>query len=144
MKQQNNKKFDWASVGLDFGNWEEEKIWALDLPVTEIETEQLAWLLDVPFWENDASERWTVTPRDVIDRTPGTSREQERTTQADISFPIDIFENKGKWLVLDGLHRLTKLYMQGAEHIRVRSIPKDRFPEIALDYPIELPDQYAL
>ncbi|EKD67479.1 MAG: hypothetical protein ACD_48C00384G0001, partial [uncultured bacterium] len=27
---------------------------------------------------------------------------------------------------------------------RVRSIPKDRFPEIALDYPIELPDQYAL
>lgn len=27
------KVFDWQSIGLDFGNWEEEKIWALELPV---------------------------------------------------------------------------------------------------------------
>lgn len=26
------KKFDWNTVGLDFGNWEEEKLWAVELP----------------------------------------------------------------------------------------------------------------
>ncbi len=133
------KAFDWNTVGLDFGNWEEEKIWALDLPAEEINVEKLLWHLDIPYWENDASERWTVTPRDVIDGKLGTTREQDRVKRADTSFPIDIFENKGKLFVLDGLHRLVKLFVQGEGTIKVRIIPKDRFHEIASAYPIELP-----
>ena len=103
-------RFDWNSVGLDFGNWEEEKIWALDLPVQEIDIEKLLWHLDVPYWENDTSERWTVTPRDVIDGKHGTTHERIRTDRADTSFPIDLFEHKGKIFVLDGLHRFIKLF----------------------------------
>lgn len=47
------KNFDWKNVGLDFGNWEEEKIWALKLPVEEISISELLWHFDVPFWTND-------------------------------------------------------------------------------------------
>ena len=133
------KHFDWNSVGLDFGNWEEDKVWDLDLPVQEMNVEKLLWHLDVPYWENDALERWTVTPRDVMNRKEGTVSEQTRTEKADISFPIDLFENRGKMFVLDGLHRLVKLIVLGEHKIRVRIIPKDRFPEIASEYPIELP-----
>ena len=132
--------FDWSAVGLNFGNWEEEKIWALDLPVEEMDIEKLLWHLDIPYWENDASQRWTVTPRDVIDCKKGTTSEQSKTQKADVSFPIDVFENKGKFFVLDGLHRLTKLFSQGKEKINVRIIPKNRFHEIASENPIELPD----
>lgn len=131
--------FDWNSVGLDFGNWEEEKIWSLDLPIQEINVERLLWHLDVPYWENDASNRWTVTPRDVMNQKAGTSREQAKTINADTSFPIDLFENKGKLFVLDGLHRLIKLLAEGESKIKVRIIPNDRFSEIASEYPIELP-----
>ena len=131
--------FDWNSVGLDFGNWEEEKLWALDLPVQEMDVEKLLWHLDIPYWGNDALDRWTVTPRDVMNRKDGTELEQAKTDKADISFPIDLYENKGKLFVLDGLHRLVKLITQGKRLVNVRIVPKDRFPEIASEHPIELP-----
>jgi hypothetical protein len=37
ISHENRKKYDWSSVGLDFGNWEEGKIWALGLPTTEMD-----------------------------------------------------------------------------------------------------------
>jgi hypothetical protein len=55
---------------------------------------------------------------------------REKIERADTSFPIDIMENKGKWLILDGLHRLVKLYEQGAKTVRVRIIPREKIPDI--------------
>ncbi len=132
--------FDWNSVGLDFGNWEEEKVWALDLPVQEIDVEKLWWHLDVPYWENDAGDRWMVTPRDVMNKKEGTTLEQSRIEKADTAFPIDLFESKGRLYVLDGLHRLVKLLLNGETKINVRIVPPDRFSEVASEFPIELPD----
>ena len=50
--------------------------------------------------------------------------------QADLSHPIDIMKNKGRWLILDGLHRLVKLKIQGKEKIRVRKIPRKEIKNI--------------
>jgi len=55
-------------------------------------------------------------------------------------YSIDILENKGKWLVLDGLHRLAKAYKHGQEKVKVRIIPRERLSEIITGDPIELPD----
>lgn len=134
------KQFDWNSVGLDFGNWEEEKIWALDLPVTKINIKELEWHLDCPFWEHDNGERYTVTPRDVLERVQGTGKEYEAVLKADTTYPIDIYFNKDKWLILDGLHRLVKLHSAGATDISVRIITNDTLPLILSDEPIELPN----
>ncbi len=41
-----------------------------------------------------------------------------------------IMENKGRWLILDGLHRLVKAHMQGLKKVQVRVIPRERIPEI--------------
>ena len=133
------KQFDWSSVGLDFGNWDEDKIWALDLPVSKINIKDLEWHLDCPFWEHDNGERYTVTPRDVLEKVIGTNKEQERVLRADVTFPIDIYFNKDKWLVLDGLHRLVKLYGTGVTDISVRIITNDKLPLILSGEPIELP-----
>ncbi len=133
------KKFDWSTVGLDFGNWEEEKIWALDLPISKINIKELEWHLDCPFWEHDNGERYTVTPRDVLERNSGTTKEYEAVVKADIKYPIDIYYNKDKWLILDGLHRLVKLYEAGAIEVAVRIITNDKLPSILSDEPIELP-----
>jgi len=136
----NYKIFDWSTVGLDFGNWDEEKIWKLELPVVEMDIKELVWHFDVPFWPNDSDERWAVSPWDVINKSEGTNNEQSKMQKADLSYPIDIFENKSKWLVLDGLHRLAKAYKQGQEKVSVRIVPKERFLEIRINDPIELPN----
>jgi hypothetical protein len=44
--------------------------------------------------------------------------------RADISHPIDITFHDGRWVVLDGLHRLSKLHRDGAKTVRVRVVPK--------------------
>ncbi|MFA6534347.1 MAG: hypothetical protein WCT37_04205 [Patescibacteria group bacterium] len=135
------RKFDWDSVGLDFGNWDEEKIWLLDLPVVEMDVEELLWHFDTPWWPNDNGDRWTVTPWEVISQNAGSQNEQNKMAQADTAYPLDILENKGRWLVLDGLHRLAKLYKQGQKKVKVRIVPRERLPEILISDPIELPDR---
>lgn len=134
------KNFDWNSVGLDFGNWEEEKIWALKLPVVEMNIKELLWHFDAPWWPNDNGERWTITLWDVIRQNEGSKNEQMKMEKAKLLYPIDILENKGRWLVLDGLHRLAKAYKHGQEKIKVRIIPRERLSEVLTGDPIELPD----
>jgi hypothetical protein len=53
--------------------------------------------------------------------------------RADLSYPIDIMENKGRWLILDGLHRLVKAYKNGQKTVKVRKIPRERTSEILRD-----------
>lgn len=138
MNKHNN--FDWDSVGLDFGNWEEGKIRALQLPVVEMDIKELLWHFDAPWWPNDGGERWTISPWDVVHKNQGSTNEQIKIEKADLLYPIDILENKGKWLILDGIHRLVKAYKQGQEKIKVRIIPRERLSEIITGDPIELPD----
>ena len=135
----NPKKFDWNSVGLDFGNWEEEKLWALVIPVSKLNISELEWHLDIPFWENDNAERYTVTPREVLEKQDGTTKEQVGVENADTAYPIDIYFNKDKWLILDGLHRLVKLWEIGEKEVNVRIVTADTFPLIKSNEPIELP-----
>ena len=42
-------------------------------------------------------------------------------------------ENKGRWLILDGLHRLVKAYELGQKKVMVRIIPREKVPEILSD-----------
>ena len=53
--------------------------------------------------------------------------------KADLKYPIDIMENKGRWLILDGLNRLMKAYLLKMKTVKVRIIPRDKIPEILKD-----------
>lgn len=134
------KNYDWDSVGLDFGNWDEEKMWALNLPIVEIDINELLWHFDVPWWTNDVNERWTITPWDVLHETADSKNQQSVVDQVDLAYPIDILKNKGRWLILDGIHRLVKSYKQDFKKVKVHIIPRERLPEILSGLPIELPN----
>ena len=41
-------------VGFDF-HWSEEKVWALNVPVEEMDIKDLEWHFDIPFWFNLAA-----------------------------------------------------------------------------------------
>jgi hypothetical protein len=116
-------------VGFDF-DWDSKKVWILNIPVTEMDIKELIWHFDIPFWELDDSDDYNLTPRSVINNDIGTKEHRKKIEEADTSHPIDIMQNKGRWLILDGLHRLVKLYEIGDEKIKVRIIPREKIPEI--------------
>ena len=114
-------------VGFDF-DWSEEKVWKLDVPVVEMAIKELVWHFDVPFlWENGV---YNLKPQSVIDNPESHKEEYARTMRADLMHPIDIMENKGRWLILDGLHRLMKASILGIKKVNVRKIPRERIPDI--------------
>ena len=115
-------------VGFDF-SWSEKKVWALDVPVEKIDIKELKWHFEIPFW-NTENEYYNLKPNDVINFPEGHQEEYERTMKADLSYSIDIMKNKGRWLILDGLHRLTKAKIHGKTKVEVRKIPRDKIPEI--------------
>lgn len=49
---------------------------------------------------------------------------------SDLKYPLDLMPNKGRLLLLDGLHRLAKSYLMGKKEVSVRIIPRSRIPEI--------------
>ncbi|MDD2935156.1 MAG: ParB N-terminal domain-containing protein [Candidatus Pacebacteria bacterium] len=117
-------------VGFDF-DWSEEKVWALDISVEKMNIEELVWHFETPFlWWGD--EVYNLKPIEVIENPEKYKREYDRTMKADLSHPIDIMENKGRWLILDGLHRLMKSFILGKKQVNVRIIPPEKIPEITI------------
>lgn len=117
-------------VGFDF-SWDEKKVWKLDVPVSEMDINELIWHFEIPFlWEGGGV--YNLKSWEVIEDPDAHKEEYERTIKADTSHPIDIMKNKGRWLILDGLHRLMKLYIQGAKKVQVRIIPREKIPDIQI------------
>jgi hypothetical protein len=115
-------------VGFDF-IWSESKVWALNFPVEEILISDLAWHFDVPFWDF-SGDSYNLSPAQVISNPIFYKNEHDRTMKADLSHPIDIMENKGRWLILDGLHRLVKAKIIGFDKVKVRKIPRTEISKI--------------
>ena len=102
-----------------------QKLWALEVPVEEMNIDELLWILDLPFWEDEKG-NIVITPREVIDKPDKYLSHWDRINAADTSYPIDIMKNKkGKWLTLDGLHRLVKLVLKKEQKVKVRKIPPE-------------------
>lgn len=120
------------AVGFDF-HWDSRKVWELDEPVVDMDINELLWHFEIPFWGVRDTDDYNLTPWEII-KAPGVhSLHYERVEHAAVRYPIDIMKNKGKWLILDGLHRLVKLYLDGARTIKVRIIPRTRILEILKD-----------
>ena len=115
-------------VGFEF-HWDEEKVWKLTIPITEIDINELTWHFDIPFHWHEG-EVYNLKSIEIINNPEKYKEEYERTMKADLKYPIDIIENKGRWLILDGLHRLMKAYILNMKTVKVRIIPRDKIPEI--------------
>ena len=115
-------------VGFDF-NWDNKKVWNIKAPAEEISISELEWHFQIPFW-NTKNGYYDLKPIDVINFPEKYKEEYKRTLNSDLSHPIDIMENKGRWLILDGLHRLVKAKILGYKIVQVRKIPRSRIKEI--------------
>ena len=115
--------------GFDF-NWDEKDVWKLEYPTQEIVSELLEWHFNIPFW-NWKNEWYVLKPIDVINNPEKYKSQYDRIMNSDISYPIDVMENKGRLVILDGLHRLVKCKLLGINKIKVRIIPRSEIPNIS-------------
>lgn len=115
--------------GFDF-DWDEKDIWGLDYETEEIPIEKLEWHFDIPFW-NWNDEWYVISPNDVMNNPEYYKEQYDRIMASDISYPIDVMENKGRLVILDGLHRLVKCKIYGMSTVKVRIIPRTEIPNIS-------------
>lgn len=116
-----------AAAGFDFPR-EIERIWAVqkELPVEEISIDLLVWHLQLPFFWRSKEEPFTVKPIDVINNpneSEAHTHRYQRIMSVNTSFPIAIIWWRGKWQILDGLHRLCQLYIKDKKTIKVTKLP---------------------
>ncbi|WP_299637724.1 hypothetical protein [Devosia sp.] len=104
-------------------DWEVEALWALELPSVFFPIDRLLWHLDVPVWPLD-DEKYALTPRQVLRAPFRYEKEYRRVRAASLMFPIEITRLKGRWLILDGIHRLTRAHEDGHEEMLVRKVPR--------------------
>ncbi len=105
--------------------FDESKLRELSIPTTQMKLDELEWLLDLPVWEKDDTDDWNLTPREVIENKSGTSNHRKVVDDADLSYPAVVTLRKGKWIVLDGFHRLTKAYILGRKTLDVKVLTSD-------------------
>ena len=78
----------------------------------------------MPVWEKDKTDDWNLTPWEVIKKKGGSKGHQKRTEKADAKYPIIITKYKSKYVVLDGVHRLVKAYLNGKKKVKAKVVPK--------------------
>ena len=109
----------WYSI-----DWDVKKLWLLDLPVVEVSMEVLVWHLEVAIWPDNHGKPYTVTPRQVLEEPARYPKEYQRIIGASLEYPLEIYQNKSKVMILDGVHRLAKAWQGGQEKIKSRWIPE--------------------
>ena len=101
---------------------DEPKLWATDIPVEEISISEIEYNLDIPYLEQEGTTDWNLTPRMLIRDFSKEIFHAKKVTDANIQYPIEIYFHKGKWIILDGVHRFTKIVQLGHKTIKVRRV----------------------
>ena len=91
-----------------------EKLHKLSNPVINIPFATLKWHLDITPWDYEGRP-FGVGPRQVLNNPSQYAQHYARIRCADTSFPLDIAYNNGRWVIIDGLHRLAKIFIAGAQ-----------------------------
>lgn len=113
-------------------DWDFTKIWEMHLPEETMPIREIAWHMDLPLWEENG-EPYSVTPREVLHDPARNREEYQSIMDADLSFPVEIMWWNGRWMLLDGVHRLAKAIHEGHDTLRIHKVPHERIPDIQVD-----------
>jgi len=112
-------------------HWDNRAVWALDLEVERLDRTELDWHLDRPFWSTRPPQPlFDLRPRDVLRDGSVHEVHAERIRVADLRYPLDVMQCRGRLAILDGIHRLARLESEGADEVRVRRVPRALIPRI--------------
>ncbi len=108
----------WYSI-----DWDVPMLWELDLPVDTLPIAALEWHLDAPVWPDPFGREYRITPRMVIGHPEIHTSEYARIERSDLSFPLEVYRNRSRLMILDGIHRFCHAYLRGDSEVRARRVP---------------------
>lgn len=116
-------------------NWDVRKVWALETPCMSIPREDIDYLLYLPLWSSIPNNgiMFDTSPMDVINDPFSYKHHHDRIEKADISHPVEMLLTNYRPWILDGVHRLAKLYIDGVELVSVRFHPESAICKIKID-----------
>jgi hypothetical protein len=105
--------------------WDSRKVWSLPTEAVVVAFDQLAWLLDLPVWTTVPGEaRFDLAPRAVLEQPSNFPIRWQRISTVDLIYPLEMFRSdRGRWVVLDGYHRLARHQVEESRDIPVRLHP---------------------
>jgi hypothetical protein len=112
--------------------WSLDRLLSLDLAVGTVELAEYVWMLDLPLWREHG--RWFAVAPNEVRRRPADHQEQwERTLTADLTSPIHVTRRtEERMVIIDGVHRLLRCALDGRPELPARTLPPDRWSEIAV------------
>ncbi len=112
--------------------WDFRKIWDMDLEPEPMPIKEVEWHLDLPLWEHKGQEN-NISPREVMQNPTRNRRHYLKIMEAELEFPVEVMWWNGRWMMLDGVHRLAKAVQLGHDTLMVHKVPHERIPEIQVD-----------
>jgi hypothetical protein len=125
----------WVGEHVPLVQWRLDRLHALRLPVEQVSVAELEWLLDVPLWRDESGLEFAVRPLEVRASPDRHPTQWRRTLACDLSRPIHVVEHRGRWTVLDGLHRLLKATVLGRETIPAARLSPEQLSAISVAPP---------
>ena len=118
------KKFP-PEIGEYFDStWKKRELWELDLPNKAMRVSALQWHLDYPFWSREPpGPVFNLRPRVVLSNPSKHLRHWNRIVTADLSYPLEVGRFGERHVILDGLHRLAKVVLAGANELQCKLVP---------------------
>jgi hypothetical protein len=120
-------------------NWNLKLVWGLSTPVQKVFREKFDYLLELPLWSSipNSGMLFDISPIEVLKNPSRFSHQYIRILQSDTAFPIELIEHNNRIWILDGVHRLAKMFLWEKQFINVRIHPNDVVSNIKqiLDYP---------
>jgi hypothetical protein len=111
--------------------WHTEKVWALPTSVTTVAASGLWWHLQLPVWPTAPPSRiFDLSPAEVLAAPCRYQPHWERTLKTDLSCPLELFESFGRWVIMDGYHRLARHFLEESKTIPVRFHDRSLLPAI--------------
>jgi len=104
---------------------DELKLWAMNIPVEEIDISEIEYNLDIPYLEKEGTDDWNLSPRMLLKNFDKETSHAKKVKEVDVNYTIDINLHKNKWIILDGVHRFVKAIHLGHKTIKVRKVTSE-------------------
>jgi hypothetical protein len=98
--------------------WDDRRLGTLDAPVIDLAVASLRWQLDLPWWRLGEDGWFQVSPAMYLADPDCYPEHERRVAGVDPDDPIHVVRRRGRWLILDGFHRLVRAHVEGRASIR--------------------------
>jgi hypothetical protein len=83
---------------------------------------ELDWILELPLWWRDGRP-FRLSPYEVLRQPARFEAQYARMLAADLGRPVDVVDHLGRWVTVDGVHRLLKAAALGHTAVAMREVP---------------------